>query len=192
MSSGSYSKEYQKAASRKSYLKHRERRLAEAKLQRQQNPEKSREAVRRSYAKHRTKRNAKILAYRKANPAKRKKWYLDHYYRHHEAHLLRGRQYQKNFRHRLKQEMLQAYGAACVCCGEDREEFLTLDHIDGRGRDHGKTYAKWGMGGAHVYLDLRRKGWPKDDYRILCMNCNWAKRGGGICPHERERVSLAN
>jgi len=159
---------------------------SEAQRKRQQ------EASRRCYLKNRVRRLERSRRYRAENPEKCKKWYLAHYYRFHDEHLLKMRAYQRAFREKLKDEMFQAYGAACVCCRENRREFLTLDHIDGQGRDHGLAHRKWGIGGTPVYLDLRRKGWPKDHYRILCMNCNWAKRGGLSCPHEVERTQRAH
>lgn len=32
-------------------------------------------------------------------------------------------------RKRLRAAVLEAYGARCACCGEDTEEFLSIDHI---------------------------------------------------------------
>ena len=78
----------------------------------------------------------------------------------------------------LKAEMMAAYGGACSCCGETNEVFLTLDHVGGGGAEHRKRV------GPAVYGDLKKRGWPKDGFRVLCMNCNWASRGGAMCPHE--------
>ena len=33
-------------------------------------------------------------------------------------------------------------------------------------------------------LLLRRRGWPKDGYTLLCWNCNAMTRFGRTCPHE--------
>lgn len=79
---------------------------------------------------------------------------------------------------RLRQEMLTAYGRRCVCCGESHEVFLTLDHVGGGGKAR-----RAAVGPGHIYRDLRKRGWPKEGLRILCMNCNWAIRFGGTCPH---------
>lgn len=86
---------------------------------------------------------------------------------------------------RIREEMVAAYGGRCTCCGEAREPFLTLDHIGGRDNHN----HPWGLtrGGTSIYPQLKQMGWPKDRYRLLCMNCNWAKRGGRECPHELER-----
>lgn len=78
--------------------------------------------------------------------------------------------------------MLEAYGAFCHCpgCNATAVEFLTLEHLSGGGGKHRKKK------GAHgVYLELRKQGWPKDKYTVLCMNCNFAKGKYGYCPHDR-------
>jgi hypothetical protein len=82
---------------------------------------------------------------------------------------------------RLKRQMLAAYGPHCKCCGESREVFLTLEHTNHDGAEHRKLVG----GGANTYRDLRNRGWPQDGFTVLCMNCNWATRFGGICPHQQ-------
>lgn len=84
--------------------------------------------------------------------------------------------------------MFAAFGARCACCGETEKIFLTLDHIKNDGASHriklygrrvGSTYA--------LYRAIKREGFPKDRYQILCMNCNFGKqRNGGICPHQQK------
>lgn len=84
----------------------------------------------------------------------------------------------------LRRDFLDAYGGRCACCGESRVEFLTLDHIHGGG----KADRDANHGSYPIYARLKREGWPRDRYRILCMNCNHAARLGP-CPHETERNS---
>jgi hypothetical protein len=86
--------------------------------------------------------------------------------------------YAKRFRAKLKAKILEAYGAVCVCCGESMPEFLTPDHINGGGSQHLKRRGTQG-----IYLDIIKEGFPKDKYRILCMNCNWGRSVYGVCPH---------
>ena len=70
----------------------------------------------------------------------------------------------------LKLEMIEAYGGKCTLCGEAHWEFLTIDHIHGGGTRHRR---ETGMtGGVMFYNHLRKLGWPTDDYRLLCANCN--------------------
>ena len=79
----------------------------------------------------------------------------------------------------LRAEALMRYGRICACCGEERREFLALDHINGDGAEHRRGMPR---GGLAVPLDLKRRGWP-DGIQILCHNCNSAKQFEGICPH---------
>ena len=80
---------------------------------------------------------------------------------------------------RQRAEMLAAYGGKCVCCGETEGRFLTLEHIFHDGSQHRAS-----KGPNQIVSDLRRLGWPKDRYTLLCMNCNWSERNGGPCPHK--------
>jgi hypothetical protein len=39
---------------------------------------------------------------------------------------------------------------------------------------------------------LKRLGWPKEKYRILCANCNHGRAlNGGVCPHQQRHLSNA-
>ena len=82
-----------------------------------------------------------------------------------------------------KKEVIAAYGGKCACCGDSHFQFLTIEHIHGNGRIDRK-----GKSGSAFYGWLRRNGFPKDDYELLCINCNFAKGKYGICPHESERL----
>lgn len=83
---------------------------------------------------------------------------------------------------RMRQEVLDAYGRKCTCCGETQEEFLSIDHIDGNGAEHRRELGI--KGGGQFYAWLRRQGFP-DGFQILCMNCNHAKGHYGTCPHKQ-------
>jgi hypothetical protein len=66
----------------------------------------------------------------------------------------------------------------CGCCGEVREQFLALDHIDGDGpRQPGAR-----RGGNTFYVWLKKQGYPPG-LRVLCHNCNCAKGKNRDCPH---------
>ncbi len=82
----------------------------------------------------------------------------------------------------LKKECIEAYGGKCVCCGEKQLEFLTIDHTGGNGSEHRKAISP-NFRGTNFYLWLKRNGWPKKDYRLLCYNCNCAIGHYGRCPH---------
>ena len=84
----------------------------------------------------------------------------------------------------LRDEVINAYGGHCVCCGEQEKAFLTIDHVTMTSREH-RTVAR-----SSVYVDLKRRGWPKEDFRLLCMNCNWVIRGGKACPHQTDVMAI--
>jgi hypothetical protein len=69
----------------------------------------------------------------------------------------------------------------CVCCGEKNYMFLTIDHINGGGRQHREV-----VKADKLPSWLKRNGYP-EEYRILCYNCNNAHGAYGFCPHELER-----
>ena len=84
---------------------------------------------------------------------------------------------------RLKMLMHYSGGVAkCHCCNELNIEFLTIDHINGGGRQHvmslNCSLQEW----------IIRNEYP-DGFRVLCMNCNFAIGKYGYCPHvEKSRV----
>jgi hypothetical protein len=82
----------------------------------------------------------------------------------------------------VKAEVFDHYGRACACCGEDREEFLAIDHIDGGGRTHRKRIRMM------IYFWLRKNGFP-EGFRTLCHNCNMSLGRRGYCPHQTEGTS---
>jgi hypothetical protein len=87
---------------------------------------------------------------------------------------------------KLRAEVLAAYGNKCTCCGESAEEFLSVDHIEGRGSHHRREV------GSHMYHLLKKLSYPKDKYRLLCMNCNFSIGMRGYCPHDRQRQQEDN
>lgn len=102
---------------------------------------------------------------------------------HREKDRARGRSKDKRLGIKLKEECFQHYGKKCGCCGETIVNFLTLDHTEGRGNIQRRKLFKHNVGGVHMYRWLKKNNFPKG-YTVLCMNCNWAKRYGGICPHK--------
>ena len=67
-------------------------------------------------------------------------------------------------RDELKNEWLSAYGSKCTCCGESEKKFLTVEHLNGDGKRHRKEVGT----GLNMLKDLRKQGFPKDIYTILC------------------------
>lgn len=84
----------------------------------------------------------------------------------------------------LKVEILRNYGGdppKCACCGEVVVEFLSIDHIDGKGNLHRKEIRK--PSGITFYRWLKKSGFPSG-YRVLCFNCNLSLGFFGYCPHQ--------
>lgn len=81
----------------------------------------------------------------------------------------------------VKIKIIEAYGGKCVCCGEKAMEFLTIDHINNDGAEDRKNNGK--KSGGKLYRWLIRNNFPKDNYQLLCYNCNCAKGFFGYCPH---------
>jgi hypothetical protein len=89
--------------------------------------------------------------------------------------------YQRLFHRRRRETVLSHYGGHCACCGEDRYEFLAIDHIDGGGEKH---RAKVGQGTNMVAWIIANNFPPM--FRVLCHNCNQSIGYYGVCPHESE------
>jgi hypothetical protein len=110
------------------------------------------------------KKNIKTIEWQKNNPEK-------------------VRKYARKTLQNLRKEMIKNYGSKCVCCGESREEFMSIDHINGYGNQHKKLLKKPGN---NFYRWLKQNNWPKDEFRLLCYNCNCSRGFLGYCPHEKE------
>jgi hypothetical protein len=91
----------------------------------------------------------------------------------------RARENRKNAQN--KEIVLNHYGGRCVCCDETEPKFLTVDHINGDGKEHRKQLPGSG-GGAIMHNWLIKNDFP-DGFQILCWNCNMAKGIYGECPH---------
>ena len=71
---------------------------------------------------------------------------------------------------RLKEKVFDMYGKECQSCGFDNILALTLDHINNNGAEERKELGERG-----VYNRSIGKYRP-EEYRILCMNCQFIKR----------------
>lgn len=105
----------------------------------------------------------------------------------------------------LKLAAFDAYGGrVCVCCQETHLEFLTIDHIvprsaakqrrtregvrDGEGVKSFRERSGRNSKGQDLYRWMKAEGYP-EGFRVLCVNCNFARGQHGICPHEAERLT---
>lgn len=109
----------------------------------------------------------------------RSTYYLDYYQRT----LERRRKMARELGYRWRAEMISAYGGKCSCCGISEPQFLTIEHTNGggskdRAKHRGNAFTGW----------LRRQGWPKDGFSLLCYNCNCSKGFYGKCPHKADML----
>lgn len=118
-------------------------------------------------------------AYEAANPGAKKERFSVWYTGNRDRILERER---RNLRAQ-RIEALDALGGRCACCGENRFEFLAIDHI----HNDGKADRALKGSGRTFHRRLKEDGYPRDRYRVLCHNCNLARAFYGCCPHEAER-----
>jgi len=91
------------------------------------------------------------------------------------------------YRARLRVKTLTALGGQCACCGERSPQFLVVHHKHGGGRAHHRATGVHTFNGASkFYAEIKREGYPKDKYEVLCYNCHMAITNYGSCPHSQK------
>lgn len=110
-------------------------------------------------------------------PACRKK-YLQEYRKRKSVRQRRRDRYRE-----IREEVIRGYGGKCECCGEDRIEFLAIDHRNGGGRKERRTKSIY-----QILRKIQEDSYP-DEYRVLCHNCNSALGFYGYCPHQGKRTA---
>jgi len=154
--------ELEKLRSQQPEARARRRELEKLRLQNPEAREHRNELQRARYDANREKKRAYAREWMHNNGAKVSVW-------------------RKDFRRRLKQQVIDAYGGSCACCGETVFEFMTIDHTLGDGAEHRREIK--GVGASfRVYRDLIQRGFP-EGYQILCVNCNVSRGRYGYCPH---------
>ena len=117
---------------------------------------------------------------------KNRKYYERHseyYKQYRDKHSTSIVAYQKEYKRKARLICLKHYGGnppECACCGENRIEFLTIDHIAGGGAKHRATE----RGASNLNLWLRTHKFPKG-FRVLCYNCNESLGIYKYCPHRK-------
>ena len=86
----------------------------------------------------------------------------------------------RNFHRKSRLKVLEYYGSRCKCCGESRNEFLCVDHLNGGGSKHRKEL----RGKSSIFRYIIRNNYPKE-FRVLCHNCNQSLGYYGYCPHKK-------
>lgn len=93
----------------------------------------------------------------------------------------RYRELARGYNKKVRLAAIAAYGGKCECCGEDRFEFMAIDHINGGGIQHRKQL---GWSGNSIAKWLKKNDYP-EGFRILCHNCNLALGFYKQCPHKK-------
>lgn len=78
----------------------------------------------------------------------------------------------------IRQQAFDGYGGKCSCCGEDKFEFLAIDHVHGNGRKEREKLST-----RQIANKVIKNNFP-DLYRVLCHNCNQSLGWFGYCPHK--------
>lgn len=86
-------------------------------------------------------------------------------------------------RKKVRIDMIIEYGGKCVYCNINDFEVLDIDHIS----NDGAIDRKNGLFGYNLYRYLKKNKWPKDNFQLLCKNCNWKKE-----LRRRRESSLSN
>lgn len=95
----------------------------------------------------------------------------------------------KRYNERITNEFFYYYGSICTCCGENDRRFLTLEHLNRDGQEHRKRVGS--MNRVACFNDLKRRGWPREGYTVLCFNCNLGKaHNKGTCPHVQKQIEV--
>lgn len=87
----------------------------------------------------------------------------------------------------IKRKVIESYGEKCQCCGEKESDFLTIDHVKNNGTQHRKEIGII-RGGSPMWDWILKNNCPKDDFALLCFNCNLGRKLN-ICPHKRNLVT---
>ena len=116
--------------------------------------------------KHREKLRLKDKIYREKNTEKIR----DKVYERNKLESKSLKMKGKLYRDKLINETIELLGGKCAICSEATKEFLAIDHIHDNGSTDRKN--KHHLGWKRDILDGKVS---KDDYQVLCHNCNKAK-----------------
>lgn len=121
----------------------------------------------------------------KMSEEERKERWQKYYKKHRQREIKRVSRYYREKHRVLREKALEYYGGdppKCDCCGEHTYEFLSIDHMEGGGNKHRKSFRK-GKWEPTIYQFLSENNYP-DGFRVLCYNCNFSIGHYGFCPHE--------
>ena len=123
-------------------------------------------------------------------PTEKKRFWRKKFWasKHPDAHRLKmaakARRHRRSRYPTMREQVVQALGGKCACCGIAEKRFLNIDHIERTGGMYRKGYSSYD----HL-KQIIREGCPRDKYRILCWNCNCSTKHGNVCPHNASEAS---
>lgn len=107
------------------------------------------------------------------NKEKKNKHSREQYYKHQKKYRLRAREQTKKSRMEHKLIVINHYSKGkncCELCGNIDMDVLSIDHINGGGRQHLREIKRTSLTEWLITNKL------PDGYRILCMNCQFKER----------------
>jgi hypothetical protein len=78
----------------------------------------------------------------------------------------------------LRTQVFAHYGTSCACCG--RTDNLSIDHVNGDGKQHREEIFGRQGGGVEFWYWLITQNFP-EGYQTLCRPCNTSKATGERC-----------
>lgn len=81
----------------------------------------------------------------------------------------KAKRYLNNYRNKLRIEILNFLGGACIKCNFSDPRALQVDHVNGGGKKELRTITSY-----NKYFKMIKSNPEK--YQLLCANCNWIKR----------------
>jgi len=144
---------------------------------------KLRKPSRKSQTCTKCKKRKVLSSFRILNPGYLDSWckkcFKEYQEQYRKNYYKKWRKYSQTRDQKLKQEVIKTYGGKCKCCGETISEFLTIDC-----KKNGVELHKKFRYGTNFYRWLKKHNYPKRNFQLLCMNCNFAKGMYGKCPHK--------
>ena len=142
--------------------------------------EQKKEHKREYYQKNKEKINAQGRTQYQKDKEKIKERFKLSYQIDPKKYIDRSNKYKNNINIKVKQLL----GGKCVCCGENNFAFLTIDHIFNDGAKERQNIQT-----ITLYLKILNNKVDRSRYRLMCYNCNCARRHGP-CPHESELAEM--
>ena len=72
----------------------------------------------------------------------------------------------------LREQILAGYGAVCARCKETDKRVLEIDHMKDNGAEERRKFKR---NYNKLHKSIIKRNFPKDEYQLLCKNCNWLK-----------------